>query len=77
MFKYRVYGRVDGASRPALLCATDYADVAQYVRDNIGAAFGVDDEKRLAISITESNTEFFSRLQKAGTTEAGDADADS
>lgn len=64
MFTYRIYGRADGAKRPSLLCASDYRDVALFVRDNIAKAFGEADNEKLEITMTECrDATFFSRLK--------------
>lgn len=70
MFKYRVYGKGDGANRPTMIAATDFRDVAFYIKNNISQAFGVDGDKRLEITIAESkDADFFTRYRKNDPTE--------
>lgn len=76
MFKFRVYAKLDNANRSTLIAATDYRDVAEYIKANIAKAFDAD--RRVAISMTESrDADFFSRLQRDDNAVAEDADADS
>ena len=71
MFKYRVYSKAEDASRPTMIAATDFRDVALYIKDNIAAAFVSDSDKRVEITITEAiDADYFSRLRKDNSAEA-------
>ena len=75
MFKYKIYGKEDKASRATLLCATDYRDVAVFIRDNIAKAFDADKHTTITMSETK-DAEFFSRMQREEPAQTEDANAD-
>lgn len=62
MFTYKIYAKEAGAKRAALIAATDFRDVARFIKSNIAPALGNDSANKYEITISEAvNVDFFTR----------------